>query len=129
MIDVHVLSPERKGENMALQIAAYGIISLSEIQIVKPEYTKEYFDNNPDELKEVLYSLGVETYTLPVEEQYIQHRNRFGNIVTDWRWVGNERLDVEWCQSGHASKAAKDKASGNKILVDVYRMRGEVEVD
>lgn len=42
---------------MALQIAAYGIISLSEIQTVKPEYTKEYFDNNPDELKEVLYSL------------------------------------------------------------------------
>lgn len=112
---------------MALQIAAYGIISLSEIQTVKPEYTKEYFDNNPDELKAVLYSLGVETYTLPVEEQYIQHRNRFGNIVTDWRWVGNERLDADWVTSGHASYEAVAKSANNKILTDLFRMRGMVE--
>ena len=112
-----------------LQIAAHSVISLTEILTVAPQMTKEFFDANPEVLRETLYNLGIESYNLPVEEQFVQHRNRFGNVVTDWRWVGDERIDADWCQSGHASKAAKDKASGNRLLVDVYRMRGEVEVD
>ena len=111
-----------------LQIAAHSVISLTEILTVAPQMTKEFFDANPEVLRETLYNLGIESYNLPVEEQFVQHRNRFGNVVTDWRWVGDERIDKAWTQSGHASRAAIDKSLNNRILTDSYASRGEVEV-
>lgn len=114
---------------MALQIAAFGAISLSELQTVDQSLTKEYFEENPEKLKEVLFGLGLDVYNYPVDEQHVQHRNRFGNIITTWRWVCNERIDRQWVTSGHATQAAIDKASGSRLLVDCYLQRGEVEVE
>ena len=53
----------------------------------------------------------------------IQHRNRFNEVVICDRFVGNERIDPNWINSGYASKEAKDKASSNKILDDIYRSK------
>lgn len=113
---------------MALDIIAIEYVSLSEIQTVAPHYTKEYFDENPDELKSVLYSLGMEVYDYPHEEQYNTHRNRLGNTITTWRWVGNSRIDKEWLSSGYASIEARDKSLKNSLLIESYKMRGLVEV-
>jgi hypothetical protein len=64
---------------MALQIAAVCIISLSEIQTVKPEITEEWIKNNKDEFDMLLYGLGIDIQ-YPYDTQDVQHRNRFGKI-------------------------------------------------
>lgn len=111
---------------MSLQIAAIEYLSLSEIQTVAPHVTKEFIEDNPEKFSKLLYELGMET-NLPVEEQFNTHRNRFGNVITTYRWVGNSRIDKEWCNSGYASCAAIDKSKNNSLLIDCYRLRGEVE--
>jgi len=114
---------------MSLNIAAFEAISLSELQTVMPWLIEEWIDENPDTLNEMLFDLGLDVYNFPVDKQYCTHRNRFGNIITTWRWVCNSRLDKAWIDSPYASKAAKDKAIGNRLLVDCYRLRGEVEIE
>lgn len=112
---------------MALQIAAVCIISLSEIQTVKPEITEEWIKGNKDDFDKLLYGLGMDI-RYPYDTQDLQHRNRFGNISSCLRFVGNERYDMEWVNSSHASCAAIDKSKNNSLLTDIYASRGEVEV-
>lgn len=100
-------------------------ISLSEIQKVKPEVTIEYIENNQGEFLQWLYELGADI-TYQVREEYNQHRNRFDEVVTTYRWVCEERRDESWLQSGHASEAAIDRGLDNKLLNDCYRLRGIV---
>lgn len=112
-----------------LNIYAVEYISLSEISTVYPHVNKEWVDNNIDKFQKMLFELGMDIYNFPAEEQYCTHRNRFGNIVTDYRYVGNSRLDSEWVQSGYASQEAMDKSLNNRLLVDLYRSRGMCEVE
>ena len=112
---------------MALYIAAVCIISLSEIQTVKPEITEEWIKNNKDDFDKLLYGLGMDI-RYPYDTQDVQHRNRFGNVITCLRFVGNERYDMEWVNSSYASCAAIDKSKNNSLLTDIYASRGEVEV-
>lgn len=112
---------------MALQIAAISCISLSEIKTVIPDIADDFLDT--PEAKDFLWNLGMDTKNYPFEVQNVTHRNRFGNIVTCPRAVGNERICREWVSSGHASRAAVDKASGNKLLVDVYLTHRPDEVE
>ena len=70
---------------------------------------------------------GIDVFNFPLDEQLNTHRNRYNNIITTWRWVCMSRTDRDWCESGYASQASKDRATGNKLLVDCYRLRGEVE--
>jgi hypothetical protein len=44
-------------------------------------------------------------------------------VVTCDRWLGEERQDSDWINSGYASREARDKYSGNRILEDLYRSR------
>ena len=113
---------------MAINIYAVTYISLSELQTVNPCIDEDFIERNPDEFKEILYSLGADCYNYPIEQQDVTHRNRFGNITSGKRWVCNERIDSEWCSSGFASIEARDKALGNKLLVESYKLRGLVEV-
>lgn len=109
-----------------LQIAAICYISHSEIITVQPWITREFIENNPKEFKQILFDLGMDI-NYPVEEQDVIHRNRFGNINSGLRWVGNERCDKSWIESGFASTAVVDKSKNSKLLIDIYRMRGLVE--
>lgn len=109
-----------------MNIAALCIVSVSEIAKVKPEITYDWIEGNRDEFLDILYSLGMNT-NQPIERQdNLQHRNRFNEIVTCDRYVGNERIDKAWIGSGHATQEAKDKATGSKMLADLYRLRGAV---
>ena len=112
---------------MALNIAAFEAISLSELETVMPWINKEWIDENPDTFKQMLYDCGLDVFNFPLDEQLNTHRNRFNNIITTWRWVCMSRTDKDWCESGYASQASKDRATCNKLLVDCYRLRGEVE--
>jgi hypothetical protein len=110
-----------------LKIAAVSYVSLSEIQTVAPWVTDEFVEENPDVIKKMLFDLGMDVYNYPHEVQEVTHRNRFNNIITCKRFVGNERIDKEWIDSGHCSVEARDKSLDNKILTDLYRSKGLVE--
>ena len=112
---------------MALKIAAICYLSLSEIQTVDPSITEDFIQNNPKDFEKILYELGMDVYNYPVDEQELTHRNRFGNIITCKRWVGNERTDKEWLNTPYSSPEARDKSLNNKILTDLYMARGLVE--
>jgi hypothetical protein len=107
-------------------IIALVYISLSELQTIDRKYNEEWIDSSEQELKQVLYGLGMEV-SQNYERQVVEHRNRFGNLITGSRFVGNERLDKEWITSGYASQEAKDKAGGSKLVFDLYRLRGMTE--
>lgn len=110
-----------------MNIAALCIVSVSELAKVKPEITYDWIEDNRDEFLDILYSIGMNTKQ-PVERQEnLHHRNRFNELVVCDRYVGNERTDPEWIKSGYASQEAKDKATGSKLLADLYRLRGAVE--
>lgn len=112
---------------MTLKIAAICYISLSEIQTVDRSITEEFIQNNPKQFEKILYDLGLDTQNYPFECQEVTHRNRFGNIITCKRWVGNERGDPVWLSSNYASLEARDKSLNNRILTDLYMARGLVE--
>ena len=112
-----------------LNIVALRYISLSEINKVQPEVNRKWIENNPEEFNKILFELGVDV-SVPYEYQdHLQHRNFFNEVVVCDRVVGNERQDLEWLESGFASIEAKDKSKGLRLLVDLYRLRGLVEVD
>lgn len=108
------------------RIIALVYISLSELQTVEPRYTEQWADSSEQELLGVLHGLGLDV-NQPWERQIVEHRNRFGNLITGSRWVGNERIDKEWIESGYSSQSAIDKSKNNRMLNDLYRMRGLTE--
>jgi hypothetical protein len=108
-------------------IIALCIVSASEIALAKPGFTYEWVEKNPNEFKDLLHGFGMDL-NQPIELQSeIQHKNRMHQIVVCDRWVGYERTDKEWIESGYASREAKDKASNNRLLNDLYRMKGYLE--
>ncbi len=107
-------------------IIALVYISLSELQTIDRKYTEDWADSSEQELLGVLRGLGIDV-SQSVERQVVEHRNRFGNLITGSRWVGCERIDKEWIESGYASQEAKDKAVGSKLVFDLYRLRGMTE--
>ena len=110
-----------------MNIAALCIVSVSELAKVKPEITYDWIEENRDEFLDILYSIGMNTKQ-PIERQEnLHHRNRFNELVVCDRYVGNERIDPDWVKSGYASQEAKDKSLNNKMLTDLYRLRGNCE--
>lgn len=107
-------------------IVALCIISESEIAKLNPQLIGE-FENNDTKLKLFLYNCGMDISRPILKQEMLTHRNRFNEIVVCNRWVGEERIDDAWITSGYASKEAKDKASGSKILEDLYRSRNLTE--
>lgn len=107
-------------------IIALVYISLSELQTIDPRYTEQWVDSSEQELLGVLQGLGLDV-NQPWERQIVEHRNRFGNLITGSRWVGSERIDKEWIESGYSSQSAIDKSKNNRMLNDLYRMRGMTE--
>jgi hypothetical protein len=105
-------------------IVALSIVSESEIATLFPEYDGSYkFDERPD-FNKILFSLGVDTSQRVEVQDNLQHRNRLNQVVICRRYVGQERLDTEWLTSGYASREALDKASGSRLMEDVYRAKG-----
>jgi hypothetical protein len=111
-------------------MTAVVIISDSEIAKVLPDWHYEFPLTNPEEFSKMLWELGINT-TQPVEKQEgFLHRNRFNETVLCNRWVGYERLDKEWIDSGYASRDARNEASQSRMLKDIlsYKIPSEVLV-
>lgn len=108
--------------NKPNSIVALCIISESEIIKVLPNYSYLYEEEST--FPAFLYSLGMDVSKPYTRQDALQHRNRFNEIVVCSRWVGEERTDEQWINSGYASREAIDKASGSKILESLYREKG-----
>jgi hypothetical protein len=111
-----------KNTKTCSKITALIYVSASELAKVIPDFTYDMLKGKA--LNDILYSLGMDTDSSIECQETIPHRNRFGESVICDRWVGNERTDSEWIASGYASREAIDKSLGNKLLDDLYRMRG-----
>lgn len=110
-----------------MNIAALCIVSVSELAKVKPEITYDWIDENRKEFLDMLYSIGMNVMQ-PIERQdNVTHRNRFNEVTTCDRYVGQERIDKEWVNSGYASQEARDKSLNNNMLNDLYRLKGCIE--
>lgn len=112
--------------SVKFKIPAMKVVSLSEIQKVIPWFTKEHALSYPEEVNEILFNLGMDT-SYKVDLQDCIHRNRFDEVVQTLRWCGEERSDQGWISSGYASEEALDRNLGNKLLNDLYRIRGYVK--
>lgn len=110
-----------------MDILALKIISLSEIAEVVPGITYEWIENNSQKFNEMLWELGLNTDVSFEVQKDLEHRNFFNGIVQCDRYVGYERTDKAWVESEYASQAAVDKSKNNKMLIDLYRLRGQVE--
>lgn len=107
-------------------ITALCIVSASEIAVGYPDFTYDLIETNRDKFLKILYDLGMDTSQQIEIQPDIQHRNRLDKIVICDRYVGHERTDLEWINSGYASQEAKDKRSGNRLIQDLYKQRGHI---
>jgi hypothetical protein len=103
-------------------IVALCIISESEISKILPDYSFQ-FEEETEMFTELLFKLGMDINKPYQRQDGLQHRNRLNEIVVCSRWVGQERIDRNWIEGGYASREAIDKASGSKILEDLYRSK------
>lgn len=105
-------------------ILAYSTISESELFYIYPDYTYDLEFTNPVLFKSLLFTLGIDINLKYTKQENLIHRNKLNKVVQCNRYVGEERQDKEWLESGKASKEVLDKATKNKILEDIYRSRG-----
>lgn len=114
-------STEQPSQNRYNGIHAFVIVSESELALVKPDYTTDWADSNPEELKEYLFELGCDINKLIEIQEGLIHRNRMNKVVQCRRYACFERQDKDWLYSGYASREAINKASGNKLIRDMNR--------
>jgi len=104
-------------------VVALCIVSESELAKGIPDYSSEIETANPTKFKLILAGLGMDVSQPYQRQDGLYHRNKFNEVVLCSRWVGQERLDSDWIESGYASREAIDKASGSRMIEDVYRSR------
>lgn len=114
-------STDRKTENSILALC---IVSESELAKVIPDFSSRIEEESPTVFKTILHGMGIDTSRAVERQDGLKHRNRLNEIVICSRYVGHERTDDEWINSGYASQTARDKASGSRLLEDLYRARG-----
>jgi hypothetical protein len=105
-------------------IIALVIVSAMDVHEVKKDFTYKWAEANPKEFNEILYAFGIDTSSFIERQENVTHRTRLNRLVICDRWVGNERIDKEWIESGYASRESKDKANGSQLLNDLYKYKG-----
>lgn len=109
---------------MSTNIIALKIISAADIAQVIPDFTYDFIETNREEFLYILYELGLDVNQGFETQENIPHKALDGKVVQCDRYCGMERTDEKWISSGYASREAKDKASGSKLLGDLYRQKG-----
>lgn len=114
-------------ENILSNIIALSIVSSYDIAKVKKDFTYQFVKDNLEDFKDILYRFGMNVNSGFETQENVLHRTLAGDVVQGDRYVGSERTDKEWLESGFASREAKDRASGSKLLTDIYRAKGLTE--
>ena len=105
-------------------IVAYVHISESELIKAYSNYDSSWETSNQKAFEKILYDLGLNTEQPYKRYDGLTHRNRLGEVVVCSRWVGNERHDSEWIESGYASREALDRAKNSRLLDNLYAQKG-----
>lgn len=105
-------------------IIALCIVSAMDVFKVKPDFTYDWTETNKGDFYELLHQFGMDINSIIDTQEDVTHKDRTGRLVTCHRYVGSERYDKAWIESGYASREAKDKASGSSLLNDIYRSKG-----
>lgn len=105
-------------------IAAFVYISESELARAYVDYDSKWESEQPEAFKDILKSIGLNTDQPYKRYDAITHKNRMGEVVTCSRWVGNERHDKAWINSGYASREALDRDKNSRMLDCLYEQRG-----
>ena len=108
-------------------IIALSIVSSMDIAEVKPDFTYKWAEENKGDFYEILWAFGMDVNQGVEIQEMVNHRTRLNRLVTCDRYCGHERTDKVWIESGYASREAKDKASGSKLVADIYRGKGMTE--
>lgn len=108
---------------------ALKVISASEIAKVIKNWHYTYPLVEPEKFKKLLWDLGLDTNKPWEIQEDILHRNAFGEVRQCTRYVGVERIDRTWIESGYASREAKDIATGSKLLMDIKGIRYVNSID
>lgn len=99
------------------------VISESELATVIKDWNYTYPEQNPTDFKQLLWDLGINVNKPFEKQEGLIHRNIFNKVVSCTRWVGLEREDEEWIESGYASREARVAASGSKLVADMDRFK------
>lgn len=118
-----IRKPKKVQQETFSQICAVIAVSESEIQALFPDYSAEWETKTPAVFKSILWDFGLNVNQEYNRQDFVQHRNRMNKQVLCSRWVGNERYDSEWLNSGLASKECLDRAKNNRLLDDLYRAK------
>lgn len=108
-------------------IAAYVLVSEAELFHVNPEYSVNWFydELQKKKLDKLLHSFGMDTQYKYDLQEVTQHRsNLLGKVCTCRRYFGYERQDLEWINSGYASREALDKFKSNRLVDEMYFQKG-----
>ena len=108
-------------------IAAYVLVSEAELFHVNPEYSVNWFYEETDKKKldDLLHNFGMDMQYKYDLQEVTQHRSKLLNkVVTCRRYFGYERQDLEWINSGFASREALDKFKSNRLVDEMYFQKG-----
>jgi hypothetical protein len=97
------------------------VVSFSELFKALPDITQGWCEEveNKSKLEKILWGLGLDIYKPWERQSGLIHRNRLNEVILCDRWVGVERLDRAWIESGYASREARNEASGSKLVQDL----------
>lgn len=108
----------KQTRSSSIYAAAY--VSESELKMLDKNYDSSWETNCPDKFNQLLWNLGLNVYQAYQRQDVIPHRNKLNKVVVCSRWVGNERYDQEWINSGYASQEAIDRDKNNALLDSLY---------
>lgn len=76
-------------------------LSISDLLLID-SFKKAFGEEDKQTIEKILYENGMDV-TEPYTLEFSKHRNLRGNIVSCERYVGEERRDKNWLNSGAAS--------------------------
>ena len=115
---------EKNNQTGFSSIYAASYISESELRMME-KFTSNLEYSDPHAFNSMLWDLGMNVYSDYTKHDLITHRNKLGKSVCCARWVGTERHDDEWINSGYASSAAIDRSKNSPLLDSIYKQRAE----
>lgn len=105
------------------------IYTLNELQRLVPSFKAEAVTSENPKVKaavqDLFYRLGCDTTGgIEVQEGCLS-KNRFGELDDSLRFVVQERTDVKWLSTKHASTAAKQYTEDFSLIVDLWKLKNK----
>lgn len=108
--------------------SAYVVVSLSELRKL-PRWDETIIERDYKAFMKILFSLGLDVKRGVEVQEGLEHRNKLNEIVTCTRFVGFERTDKEWLQSGFASTDVLYAVSDAEVQKEMRRLSKRMDTE